>query len=313
EYEWFVYQESPQSAAKKDYHQLERITPGMFGYSGLRSSQNHTYFNDLFKQLGEFGVALEGLHTETGPGVLEAALMYQPALEAADRAILFKQGVKEISYRHGFLASFMAKPTKELPGCGGHLHQSLWQNGHNVFYDGNAPDGMSPLFRHYLAGQLALLPKLFPLFAPTVNSYKRYVAGSWAATHVSWGIDNRTVALRVISGEEKATRLETRVPGADANPYLAIAAALAAGLYGIEHALPLNSTAVVGSAYESSLTQRLPSHLQAATLALKNSEVVAGLLGKEFIDHFVRSREWEWQQYQLAVTDWERARYLELI
>lgn len=313
EFEWFVYRETPDSLAAKNGQSPRPLTPGMFGYSGLRSGMNSDYFGELFTQLEAFNVTLEGLHTETGPGVLEAAITHQPALEAADRAALFKQGVRQISYRHGLLASFMAKPAAELPGCGGHLHQSLWRDGNNSFYDAGARHGMSATFRHYLAGQLALLPVLLPLFAPTVNSYKRYVSGSWAATHANWGVDNRTTALRVIPGGVKSTRLETRVPGADANPYLAMAAALAAGLYGIEHALALEQAPVRGSAYDNTSGPALPTDLGAAAGAMEVSETAAELLGEDFTRHFITTRKWEWHQYQRAVTDWERRRYLEII
>ncbi|SER37062.1 glutamine synthetase family protein [Neolewinella agarilytica] len=312
EYEWFAYRETPAELAAKDYQNARPLTPGMFGYSGLRTSQNGDYFKDLFTQLTAFGVELEGLHTETGPGALEAAIAHQPALEAADRAVLFKQGVKEISYQHGIVASFMAKPSADLPGCGGHLHQSLWRGEENIFHDSQSPDGISQTMLHYLSGQLTLLPEILPLFAPTVNSYKRYVAGSWAATRANWGIDNRTVALRAIPGGGSATRLETRVPGADANPYLVMAAALAAGLYGIEHELEAPAP-VAGSAYEQTIGVVLPTDLGAAAGAMKNSEKARACFGDDFCAHFVRSREWEWQQYQRAVTDWERSRYFELV
>lgn len=313
EYEWFTYRETPSSLAEKGYRDPQPLTPGMFGYSGLRTGQNADYFNDLFRQLGDFGVELEGLHTETGPGVLEAAISHQPALEAADRAMLFKQGVKQISYRHGLLASFMAKPRADLPGCGGHLHQSLWHGDKNAFYDAGDKHNMSDTFRHYLAGQLALLPVLLPLFAPTVNSYKRYVAGSWAATRANWGVDNRTVALRVIPGGAKSCRLETRVPGADANPYLVIAASLAAGLYGIEHKLELTAPPVMGSAYEQQVGQLLPADLGAAAGAMAVEGPHWDLLGQDFLRHFLDTRRWEWNQYQRAVTDWEVRRYLEIV
>lgn len=171
---------------------------------------------------------------------------------------------------------------------------------------------MSQLCEHYLAGQLTLLPALLPFFAPTVNSYKRYVAGSWAATHANWGIDNRTVALRLIPGGPKSYRLETRVPGADANPYLAIGAALAAGLYGIENKLTLPQSPVSGSAYDLESGEALPPDLGAAAGAMVANKVLPNLLGPDFFQHFSLTRQWEWQQYQRAVTDWERRRYFEL-
>lgn len=313
EYEWFVYRETPDSVAEKGFNDLRTVTSGMFGYSGLRTGLNANYFADLFGQLGMFKVEIEGLHTETGPGVMEAAISHQTALEAADRAVLFKQGVRQISYRHGLLASFMAKPRADLPGCGGHLHQSLWRDGKNAFYDEAGAHSMSDIFEHYLAGQLALLPGLMPLFAPTVNSYKRYVAGSWAATRCNWGVDNRTVALRVIPGGPQGCRLETRIPGADANPYLVIATALAAGLYGIERKLPLDLPPVTGSAYAQNIGAPLPNNLGAAAGAMEAGGPHHNLLGKDFTEHFIKTRRWEWQQYQAAVTDWELKRYLEII
>ncbi|WP_116126745.1 glutamine synthetase family protein [Lewinella sp. IMCC34183] len=312
EYEWFAYRETPGSLAEKDYRHPTPLSPGMFGYSALRTGQRADLMRDLFEQLAAFDVDLEGLHTETGPGVLEAAISHREALEAADQAVLFKQAVKEISYGHGLVSSFMAKPSADLPGCGGHLHQSLWRDGENAFHDADGRHGMSQVFESYLAGQLRLLPVLMPLFAPTVNSYKRYVAGSWAATRANWGVDNRTVALRVIPGSADATRLETRVPGADANPYLAIAAALAAGLHGIAEGWTLDAAPVTGSSYAQEIGVSLPHHLGAAAGALGGSAVAAELFGSGFRDHFVATRQWEWEQYLGAVTDWEARRYFEL-
>ncbi|MGB3798196.1 MAG: glutamine synthetase, partial [Lewinella sp.] len=308
---WFTYRETPESLT----HQgpPRPITPGMFGYSALRTSQHAPFHRDLFEQLRSFGVQLEGLHTETGPGVLEAAVSHRPTLEAADRAALMKLGVKEISYRHGFVSSFMAKPSAHLPGCGGHMHQSLWRGEENVFYDPAAERGMSKVLKQYIAGQLLFLPELMPMFAPTVNSYKRYTEGSWAATRANWGEENRTVALRYIPGDGTSTRLETRVPGADANPYLAIAAALAAGLYGIENELSLDMDAVRGSSYEQAIGQRLPKHLGQAAEAMQRSVRVKELFGEAFCDHFVRSRLLEWDRFLRAVTDWETERYFEQI
>ena len=313
EYEWFTYRETPESLAKKDFRRLRPLTPGMFGYSGLRTSQNGDFLRDLFEQLAAFGVQLEGLHTETGPGVLEAAVSHRETLEAADRAVLLKMGVKELSYRHGLVSSFMAKPSADLPGCGGHLHQSLWRGETNVFYDSDAAGGISQTLRHYIAGQLLLLPQIMPLFAPTVNSYKRYTEGSWAATRANWGTENRTVALRHVPGGEANSRLETRVPGADANPYLAIAAALAAGLYGIEHGLEPDTPAVTGSSYEQRIGRELPRNLGDAVEAMRASDLARDLFGAEFCDHFLRTRELEWRGFLRAVTDWETGRYFEQV
>ena len=313
EYEWFTYRETPHSLADKSFRNPVPLTPGMFGYSGLRTAQNGSFMQEIFEQLGKFGVQLEGLHTETGPGALEAAISHREATEAADRAVLLKLGVKELSYRYGLVSSFMAKPSATLPGCGGHLHQSLWRGDVNVFYDGAAEGGISATLRHYLAGQLLALPVIMPLFAPTVNSYKRYTEGSWAATRANWGTENRTVALRHVPGGPANTRLETRVPGADANPYLAIAAALAAGLYGIEHGLELELPPVEGSSYDQSVGRALPRNLGDATAAMRESGLAEELFGTPFSTHFVRSRESEWDRFLAAVTDWEIGRYLEQV
>ena len=217
----------------------------MFGYSILRSSLENPYFTDLFDLLKKFNVPLEGLHTETGPGTYEAAITYSEIIEAADRAVLFKTAVKEIAYRHGCMATFMAKINENLPGCGGHVHQSLWdKNGKkNLFYDEKDSMKMSGLMKNYIAGQLYCLPHILPMFAPVINSYKRLVEGAWAPTTLTWGTDNRTVALRVLANNSKSCRLETRVIGSDVNPYLAMAASLASGLYGIKNKLKLKQPA----------------------------------------------------------------------
>jgi glutamine synthetase len=315
EFEWFNFKETPQSLAAKGYVDPQPITPGMFGYSVLRSSLNQPYFAALMDQMGAFGVPLEGLHTETGPGVYEAAIAYSDALEAADRAVLFKTGVKEIAYRHGIVASFMAKWNQALPGSGGHMHLSLWDTAgsKNVFFDGKADAKMSPTFRSFLAGQLRCLPEILPFFAPTVNSYKRLVDGYWSPTKSTWGIDNRTTAFRVIPGGSKSTRIEVRIGGADINPYVAVAAAIASGLYGIEQNLPLDSKAITGSAYQDDTFSRLPRTLAEATDRLEDSKIARELFGQGFVDHYIRTRRWEWAQFRDAVTNWELKRYFEII
>ena len=335
EFEWFNFAESPATLRDKGYRDLTPLTPGMFGYSVLRSSQNQPFFDALLKDLRAFDVPLEGLHTETGPGVLEAAILYSDALAAADRAVLFKSSAKEIGHRFGILPTFMARWNTDLPGCSGHAHQSLWtipsadgatdpsdpsgsagpsdRGSTNAFFDPDDPRRMSDTFRSYLAGQLALLPDILALLAPTVNSYKRLVDGFWAPTTPTWGVDNRTVACRVIPGSAGSTRLETRVPGSDVNPYLAVAACLAAGVWGIEQGLTLDAPETIGSGYVVEGVERLPRTLQEATARLDASAPVRQLLGDGFVDHYVATRQWEWRQYADAVTDWELARYFEII
>lgn len=313
EFEWFNFKETPQSLRDKGFVRPEPITPGMFGYSLLRAGQNQPFFNAILDELGAFRVPIEGLHTETGPGVFEAAILYSDALEAADRAILFKTSVKEIGARFGIMPSFMAKWNDKLPGSSGHIHQSLWHNGKNAFYDERDPNRMSPTFRHFLAGQMLCVPEILPFFAPTINSYKRLVEGAWAPTKVNWGVDNRTTAFRVIPGSSKSTRLETRVPGADVNPYLAVAAALASGLYGIEKKLELPSDAVRGNGYRDEAATKLPGTLFEAATRLGESRIAREIFGESFVEHFVNTRLWEWRQYQTAVSSWELERYFEII
>ena len=313
EYEWFNFRETPQSLAAKGYANPEPVTPGMFGYSLTRAGQNQPYFRALMEELGEFGVPIEGLHTETGPGVYEAAILYSAGVESADRGVLFKQSVKDIGQRFGILPSFMAKWNVKYPGCSGHAHQSLSDGKKNLFYDARHPHRMSKLFESYLAGQLALLEDMQCLFSPTVNSYKRLVDGMWAPVKRTWGVDNRTASLRVIPGSPKSTRLETRCPGSDSNPYLALAAAVGAGLWGIEKNMKLKDAPLSGDAARAAKIPRLPRNLADATANLKRSKPARELFGETFVDHFVRTREWEWRQFQDAVTDWEMKRYFEII
>lgn len=315
EFEWFNLVDNSTELYAGKFRDLKPMTNGMFGYSVLRASQKSAFFNDLFDLLKKFDIPIEGIHTETGPGVYEAAIMYSDALEAADRAVLFKSSVKEIGFRHGVLPTFMAKFSENLPGCSGHVHQSLWSadGKKNLFFDKNSKNNISTLMESYIAGQLHCLPYILPMFAPTVNSYKRLVEGAWAPTTLTWAVDNRTTALRALPGGEKSARLETRVVGSDSNPYLAIAACLAAGLYGIRKKLKLKIPATVGNGYANKENGVLPADLWQATQAMKGSTVARELFGNHFVDHFTGTREWEWRQFSKVVTDWEHKRYLEII
>ncbi|HVS98119.1 MAG TPA: glutamine synthetase family protein [Puia sp.] len=321
EFEWFNFIAAADDPARRQLRDMQPMTKGMFGYSIVRASQQSAYFHDLFDHLRRWDVPLEGLHTETGPGVYEAAIAYAEVLEAADRAVLFKTGVKEIAHRHGILPTFMAKVSETLPGCSGHVHQSLWtaDRTRNLFYEegvkptgGAGVRGMSPLMESYMAGQLHCMPHILPMIAPTVNSYKRLVEGAWAPTTLTWAVDNRTVALRALPGGASSTRLETRVVGSDANPYLAMAACLAAGLYGIRQGLRLPAE-TKGNGYSDKRNGVLPRNLWEATQAMKTSPLAAELFGETFVNHFVRTREWEWRQFSQVVTDWELKRYFEII
>ncbi len=313
EYEWFNFLETPHSWADKKGVGPQTLTPGMFGYSLLRVNQNREFFNAIMDEMLAFRVPIEGLHTETGPGVYEAAIAFCEALEQADRSVLFKTGAKEIGARFGIMPSFMAKWNQHYPGCSGHIHQSLSDGKTNQFFDAKSPRKMSKLFESYLAGQVACLMEFAPMFWPTINSYKRLVDGFWAPVKPTWGLDNRTASFRVIAGSPKATRLETRCPGADVNPYLAMAAVIAAGLYGVEKGLKLTAPPITGTNQGAEHIARAPRTLIETTRNFSNSKIARDFLGDTFVEHFAATREWEWRQWLDGVTDWELKRYFEII
>lgn len=315
EYEFFVFDETPHSVREKGFRNLKSWTPGNFGYSILRSS-THWEFHDELMRLGQsMNFAIEGLHTETGPGVLEAAIGVDGALAAADKAALFKTFSKVLAQRHDLMATFMAKWSKEQAGQSGHIHVSLKdKSGVSAFFDAKAPHKMSKTMREFTAGCQALMPELLALVAPTVNSYTRLTPGYWAPTNASWGVENRTCALRVVPGSPQSQRLEYRIAASDANPYLALSAVLLSGLYGLEHQLPL-SEGVQGNAYDlvCEKSSTLPATLWEAAQRFKGSQVAREVLGDHFVDHFVATREWEEREFRRSVTDWELARYFEII
>ena len=313
EYEWFNFAETPQSWAEKRHVNPETLTPGMFGYSLLRMNHSRDFFAALMDEMPQFGIPIEGLHTETGPGVFEAAIQFSEALEQADRAALFKTAAKEIGARFGIMPSFMAKWSQSYPGCSGHIHQSMSDGNRNLFFDAKGRHGMSKLFESYVAGQVACMMDFAPMIWPTINSYKRLVDGFWAPVKPTWGFDNRTASFRVIAGSPKATRLETRCPGADVNPYLAMAAVIAAGLHGVERKLKLTAPPIHGCNEGSENIPRAPRTLIETTRIFQKSAIARDFLGDDFVDHFAATREWEWRQSLDAVTDWELKRYFEII
>jgi glutamine synthetase len=316
EFEFFLFRETPQSLHAKGFRGLETLTPGMFGYSWVREGQNSELCHAILDEMEAFRVPIEGLHTETGPGVYEVAIRYDEALAMADKAALFKSGMKQLCARRDVMVTFMAKWNADLPGSSGHLHQSLWSpdGKTNLFYDPSAPNKLSKLARRYLGGQVNLMPALTALLSPTVNSYKRYVPGVWAPLTASWGVENRTCAVRVIPADAKATRLEYRQTAADINPYIAIATCLGAGLWGIEHeAEPPPESHGDASANAAESPRRLPRTLREATEWLARSAEAPQVLDAAFIDHYVRTRDWEARQYEKAVTEWELRRYFEAL
>jgi glutamine synthetase len=284
----------------------------MNAYSSLRLRELRSLAQEFFRRMEAVGIGVESVHTELGHGMVEFALAHAPALEAADQAARAKAYLKELCGERDLVATFMPKWRTGAPTSGCHFHQSLWQDGANAFASPDA--GLSALARHYLAGQLVTLADFSVLFNPSVNSFRRLQPGTWTPATASWGVDNRTAAIRAITGSLTGVRLEHRRPGADVNPYLAIAAMLAGGLHGIAEKLEPPDPAR-DDAYADARFGRLPASLADAVAALRASPVADALLGREFVGHYLLSREVElrlWQEWETGqVTDWEQRRYFE--
>ncbi|KAK4133551.1 glutamine synthetase/guanido kinase [Trichocladium antarcticum] len=317
----YLQQNSPQS--------LPSMTEGMFGYSLTRTVHNSDYFYDIFNTCAAFKCNIEGWHTESGPGVYEAALEFGEAQQMADRAGLFKYVVKSVATKHGITPCFMAKPRQGLPGNSGHMHVSLVDDkGKNLFYreaaDPNPPfpdvEHLSDMGRHFLAGILDGLPDVMPLVAPTINSYKRLVENFWAPVTVSWGLEHRAASIRLIAPPQSkpgATRFEIRVPGADANPYYVLAAVLALGWRGVEKRLefpcpPLARGEDVGG--DGDMGVRLAKTLREANDRFtRTGSIAREVFGDDFVDHYGGTRDHEIRLWDEAVTDWEMKRYIETV
>lgn len=314
EFEFFMFDETPDSVRQKRYQDLKNITPGFFGYSMLRASVHSEFYRELLDTCVAMDMELEGLHTETGPGVLEAAIRVGDALGAADKGALFKTITKVLAQRRGWMASFMAKWSRNWPGQSGHIHCSLTRDGHGVFHDPAKPGNMSDIMRWWVGGQQALMPEFLAMVACTVNSYSRLIPGFWAPTDATWGVENRTCALRVIPGSEKSQRVEYRIAAADINPYIALAAAIGSGLWGIENRIEPDAP-IEGNSYEKThaLERQLPRTLWDSAQRLKASKPARELFGDVFVDHYAATREWEEREFRKAITDWELDRYFEII
>ncbi len=315
EYEFFVFKETPDSVREKGFRDLKPIAPDYFGYSVIRNSVWSDYYRSLLDLGEKMDFPIEGLHEETGPGVIEAAIGYDTALSAADKAALFKTFAKVHAQRQGLMATFMAKWSKDWPGQSGHIHLSLRDSaGKPVFHDASRPFTMSDTMRWFVGGQQKLMPELLAMVSPTVNSYTRLIPGFWAPTDSAWSVDNRTCALRVIQGGAKSQRVEYRVAAADANPYIILSAALGSGLWGIENRIEPEPV-VEGNAYDMKFPEALalPRTLWEAAQRLKASAMARDWFGEEFVHHFAASREWEEREFRRHITDWELARYFEII
>ena len=308
------FREDQESLRAKDFSDLRPLNPGLNCYSIHHASIDEDVVGELRRLLLEYGIPVEGYNREHGAGMYELNLRHGVAVAAADQAMLYKSASKEIAARRGVIPTFMAKYSDQLDGCSGHIHQSLWdaEGERNLFWDKSGHHHVSKVMGHCTAGLLATLPELMLLYAPNVNSYKRFVEGTWAPTTATWGFDNRTTALRVISLSAGACRIEQRVPGADVNPYLGFAACLAGGLHGIERKLE-PPPATEGDAYAIKGLPRLPRTMAEALEQFERSDLARDFFGDGFVEHYAAMRRWEVEKYNRAVTDWERRRYFEMV
>jgi glutamine synthetase len=314
ELEFFLFRDTFEQAAAKRYQDLEPYGRYIEDYHILQGTKAEWLLRQIRNGMEGAAVPVENSKGEWGYGQQEINLRYTDALEMADRHVIYKNGVKEIAALNQVAVTFMAKWSMAQAGSSMHLHSSLWDVKHDtpLFYaKGGEPHGMAPVFQHYLAGLMALAQEFALFFAPYVNSYKRYQAGSFAPTSVVWSYDNRTCGFRVV-GHGEGLRVECRIPGADANPYIAFAATIAAGLHGIENKLPLPPE-FHGDAYTAADLPRVPSNLTNAIAALEKSQVAREALGDEVVEHYLHAARLELKAFDGVVTDWELRRNFERI
>ena len=312
ELEFHLFRGSYSDLRKRDYQNLEPSSPYRIDYHILATSFDEPVIRAIRNGMIGAGVPIECSKGECSNGQHEIGLYYAEALEMADRHLIYKNGAKEIAHLHDLALTFMAKYDETEGGSGCHIHSSLFdtQSETNLFWDTGA-DQPSKLYRYFLGGLLALCREFFLLYAPTVNSYKRYCAESFAPTRIAWGHENRTTGYRIV-GHKQSYRVENRLPGADANPYLAFAATIAAGLYGIDHKIePPDEYA--GNAYTATHLPRVPDSLSQAADLFDRSATARALFGDPVVDHYVQCARLEQESYDRAVTDWELNRYFERI
>jgi glutamine synthetase len=308
ELEFFVFRESLDEAAAKDYANLTPHSLVIEDYHILQTTRDEYLIRAIRNGIDGAGVPVEFSKGEAGRGQHEINLVYSTPMEMADRHVVYKNGAKEIASQHDRAITFMAKYSADEVGSSCHIHSSLWNGDgtQSLMWDATGPDHLSAVFRGWLGGQLACGRELAWMYAPTVNSYKRYQPESWAPTALAWSMDNRTCGFRIV-GHGNSFRLESRIPGADVNPYLAYAATIAAGLHGIEHGLDPGDR-FDGNAYADADLPRVPSSIVEAIDAFATSKIAADAFGTDVHDHLLNTARQEWAYFNRAVTDWERRR-----
>ena len=313
ELEFFLFRESYEEADAKGWKGLTPHTSTIEDYQLLQTTREEYIVRRIRNEMRAAGIPVEFSKGEAGRGQHEVNVSYAESLETADRHLVFKNGIKEIAAQEGRAATFMAKWTMDDVGSSCHVHTSLWDagSGDPLMADASHPSGLSTLGRRFLAGQLRAARELAWCAAPTVNSYRRYVPGSWAPTAAVWGEDNRTCGFRVV-GHGPGRRVESRIPGADVNPYLVLASSIAAGLYGIDHELDPGDP-YPRNAYEATDVPRIPATLVEAIEELRSSKVALEAFGDDVHHHLLNTAEQEWAACNRHVSDWELARNFERI
>jgi len=310
ELEFFLFEQSFDTIRKNGFRDLAPISGYNEDYHILQTTKEEAVMRPLRNHLFAAGLPVENTKGEAEAGQEELNIRYAEALTCADHHSIAKHAVKEIAWQQGHAATFLPKWAADRVGSSSHVHQSLWKDGEPAFYDKHADLGMSQLMSHYMAGLIAYAPDYTWFLAPYVNSYKRFSKGTFAPTKTVWSIDNRTAGFRLCGEGTKGVRVECRIGGSDLNPYLAQAAMLAAGIKGIEDQMTL-APATTGDVYEDAKARDIPQTLRAATETLRGSQMLRDTMGDDVVDHYTRCAEWEQEEFDRAVTDWEIARGFE--
>lgn len=310
ELEFFMFKKALDDMRREGYRDLETLGPYNEDYHILQTTKEEHVMRPVRNHLYAAGIPVENTKGEAEVGQEELNIKYAEALACADHHSIAKHAVKEIAWLNGHSATFLPKWHHDRVGSASHVHMSLWSGGHNAFHDADGDHGMSELMKQFTAGLIAHAPECMFFFAPYINSYKRFSKGTFAPTKTAWSVDNRTAGFRLCGADTKSVRIECRIPGSDINPYLTQAALLAAGLQGIEDKLVLPS-AVDGDMYENDNIPEIPNTLRGATETLRGSTMLRTAMGDDVIDHYVRCAEWEQEEFDRIVTDWEIARGFE--
>ncbi|MDB2321255.1 glutamine synthetase family protein, partial [Amylibacter sp.] len=310
ELEFFLFEKSFEQIRKDGFQNLQPISGYNEDYHIFQTTKEESIMRPIRNHLFDAGLPIENSKGEAEAGQEELNIRYSPALDCADYHTIAKHAIKEISWQQGHAVSFLPKWHKDRVGSSSHVHQSLWKDDKSIFYDKLKPHGMSDLMKHYMAGLIKYAPEYTYFLAPYVNSYKRFSKGTFAPTKTVWSIDNRTAGFRLCGENTVGVRVECRIGGSDLNPYLAQSVMLAAGIKGIEENLVLSS-ATTGDIYEDSKAADIPQSLRLATENLRNSDFLREALGDDVVDHYTRAAEWEQEEFDRVITDWEIARGFE--